>query len=97
MNRLLIDQLARSIADAKYSTRTYYMSDIDQAAAAMKFFASYLDQKIVISCLNAQANNGICDLTWKHEDCRVLMDILFELTEDDKYRTTTFYDNNGII
>ena len=91
MNRLLIDQLARYIADVKYSTQTYYMSDIDQAAAAIDFFKSYLDQKLATSCLNAEANNGICDLSWKHIDCRVLMDILFELTQDDKYKTTEWY------
>ena len=92
MNRLYIDQLARHISDKKYSSQTYYMSDIDQAAAAIDFFKSYLDQRINTQCLNAQANEGICDLTWKHEDCRVLMDILFELTEDDKYKTSYWYD-----
>ena len=92
MNRLLIDQLARYIADVKYSTQTYYMSDIDQAAAGIDFFVSYLDQKLRIICLNAKENNnGICDLSWKHVDCRVLMDILFELTQDDKYKTTEWY------
>jgi hypothetical protein len=92
MNRLLIDQLARYIADVKYSTQTYYMSDIDQAAAGIDFFVSYLDQKLRIICLNAQENNnGICDLSWKHIDCRVLMEILFELTQDDKYKTTEWY------
>lgn len=92
MNKLIIDQLARHISDAKYTTKTYYMSDIDQAAAAIDFFKSYLDQRINIQCLNAQDNNGICDLTWKHEDCRVLMNILFELTEDEKYKTSYWYD-----
>lgn len=92
MNKLTIDQLARHISDAKYTTKTYYMSDMDQAAAAIDFFKSYLDQRILTQCLNAQSNNGICDLTWKHEDCRVLMDILFELTEDDKYKTSYWYD-----
>ena len=92
MNRMLIDQLARHITNAKYSTQTYYMSDIDQAAGAIDFFVSYLDQKLRIICLNAKENNnGICDLSWKHVDCRVLMDILFELTSDDKYKTTEWY------
>lgn len=91
MNRLLIDQLARYISDRKYSTKTYYMSDIDQSAAAIDFFKSYLDQRILTQCLNAQDNNGICDLTWKHLDCRVLMEILFELTEDEKYKVSDWY------
>lgn len=87
MNRVVIDQLARHISDSKYATKTYYMSDIDQAAAAIEFFISLLDQKLKSICLNSEFNNGICDLTWKHEDCRVLMNIIFELTQDDKYRT----------
>lgn len=91
MNRLIIDQLARYISDRKYASQTYYMSDIDQAAAAIDFFKSYLDQRILTQCMNSQANEGICDLTWKHEDCRVLMDILFELTEDDKYKTSDWF------
>jgi hypothetical protein len=35
-------------------------------------------------CLNVE--NGKCDLAWKHDDCRVLMDILYEMTEDNKYK-----------
>lgn len=34
-------------------------------------------------CLNV--TDGNCDMTWKHDDCKVLMQILYELTEDDKY------------
>ena len=39
----------------------------------------YLNQ-----CLNVE--NGKCNLAWKHDDCRVLMDILYEMTEDNKYK-----------
>ena len=39
---------------------------------------SYLNK-----CLNVE--NGKCNLTWKHEDCKTLMAILYEMTEDDKY------------
>ena len=91
MNRLYRDQIARRILDEKYATKTYYQSDLDQANASLGWMISYLDQKLVKGCLNAEANNGICDLSWKHLDCRVLMDILFELTEDDKYKTTDWY------
>jgi hypothetical protein len=40
---------------------------------------SYLNK-----CLNVK--DGRCNLTWKHEDCKVLMDILYEMTEDNKYK-----------
>ncbi len=39
---------------------------------------SYLNK-----CLNVE--NGRCNLTWKHDDCKALMDILYDLTEDEKY------------
>jgi hypothetical protein len=42
---------------------------------------SYLNK-----CLNVK--DGRCNLTWKHDDCKVLMDILFELTKDNKYKET---------
>jgi len=88
MNKLYIDQIARRILDQKYENKTYYQSDIDQATASLKWMISYLDQKLRELCMNAEANDGLCDLTWKHEDCRVLMSILFELTNDDKYKTS---------
>jgi hypothetical protein len=40
---------------------------------------SYLNK-----CLNVK--DGRCNLTWKHDDCRVLMEILYEMTEDNKYK-----------
>jgi len=35
-------------------------------------------------CLNVE--NGRCNLSWKHDDCKVLMEILYEMTEDNKYK-----------
>jgi len=40
---------------------------------------SYLNK-----CLNVE--NGKCNLTWKHEECRVLMEILYDMTQDGKYK-----------
>ncbi len=40
---------------------------------------SYLNK-----CLNVE--NGRCNLTWKHEECRVLMEILYDMTQDGKYK-----------
>ena len=45
---------------------------------SIKVVESYLNK-----CLNVE--NGKCNLTWKHDDCKVLMAILYEMTEDDKY------------
>jgi hypothetical protein len=40
---------------------------------------SYLNR-----CLNVK--DGRCNMTWRHDECRVLMEILYEMTEDDKYK-----------
>ena len=91
MNKLYRDQIARRITDSKYANKTYYQSDIDQAMVSLVWISNYLQERISKQCLNAADNNGICDLTWKHEDCRVLMEILFELTEDDKFKVSNWY------
>lgn len=38
-------------------------------------------------CLNAKENNGVCNLTWRHDSCLVLMQILFLVTGEEKYNT----------
>lgn len=53
---------------------------------ALKAFIDYIESKLS-ECAQVEYNEDkICDLTWKHDDCRVLMDILFELTLEEKYR-----------
>ena len=43
---------------------------------------------VIESYLNKCSNvvDGRCNLTWKHEECKVLMEILYEMTEDNKYK-----------
>jgi hypothetical protein len=87
MNKLYIDQIARRITDHKYTTKTYFQADIDQATVGLTWMILYLDSKLRKMCLNS-ADTGICDMTWKHEDCRAIMDMLFDLSQDDKYKTS---------
>ena len=89
--------LIQYLEDDRHANKNLYLSIEDLAGSSINFFILYLDQKIRNNCLNAKVNDGICDLSWKHDDCRVLMDILFELTGNDQYKTTSFFDNNGII
>jgi hypothetical protein len=49
------------------------------SAKSINVVESYLNK-----CLNVK--DGRCNLTWKHEECRVLMEILYEMTEDKKYK-----------
>jgi hypothetical protein len=55
---------------------------------SIRLIESYLNK-----CLNVE--NGKCNLTWKHEDCKVLMAILYEMTEDDKYVEDEWIFNPG--
>ena len=48
-------------------------------ANSIDLIESYLNR-----CLNVK--NGRCNLTWKHEECRVLMEILYDMTQDNKYK-----------
>jgi hypothetical protein len=76
MRKLYIDQIAKRINDRKYSTKTYYSSDIDQSKAAMQWFIDYLDIELQ-RCDNVE--DGICALEWKHDDCERISRILKDL------------------
>ena len=76
MRKLYIDQIARRITDRKYSTKTYYSSDIDQATAAMQWFIDYLDIELN-KCDNIV--DGKCEIDWKHDHCARLSRILKDL------------------
>lgn len=50
---------------------------------ALKAFIDYIESKLV-QCPNVI--NSKCYTVYKHEDCRILMDILFDLTLEEKYK-----------
>jgi hypothetical protein len=35
-------------------------------------------------CLNVK--DGRCNMTWRHDHCKSLMDVLYEMTGDNKYK-----------
>ena len=76
MKKLYIDQIARRITDYKYSTKTYFNSDIDQATAALQWIIDYL-AKDLDKCDNVE--DGKCTVEWKHEDCERLSRIINDL------------------
>ena len=51
---------------------------------AQVILKKYLQGKLGL-CLNAQYNVGICDIAWKHEDCSIIMDMLYDLTSEEMY------------
>jgi len=52
---------------------------------AQEILKKYLQGKLGL-CLNASANGGICDLLWKHDDCSIIMNMLYDLTSDEMYK-----------
>lgn len=81
MKRIYLDQIAYKMNRAE---KTHY-DDIDKASAALGWMVekveSYLNK-----CLNVE--DGKCDMTWRHDECKMLMDILYDLTENVKYKET---------
>lgn len=81
MNRLYVDQIAY-ICNRVPKSAGY--EDIEKAKASLQWMIDklheYLDE-----CPNTQ--DGYCDMYWKHEDCNILMKILYDITVDPKYRT----------
>lgn len=53
------------------------------AQKALGVFIGYI-QDILMQCPNVEYSK--CSTWWRHEDCNKLMDILYELTEDIKYK-----------
>lgn len=67
--------------NAKYKHQNYYD---DQAAAigAIEWFVERLNKDLA-KCLNV--TDGACDLGWKHEGCILLMNILYDITGEERY------------
>jgi hypothetical protein len=79
MKRIHADQIAYKMNRAEKSV----YEDVSKATEALKWMVEKIESYLN-KCLNVE--NGHCTLTWKHDDCKVLMDILYNLTEDDKYK-----------
>ena len=85
---MLEKRLLMGFIDLGTNNSTYGVpNEILLVQEALKAFIDYIESKLS-ECAQVEYNEDkICDLTWKHEDCRILMDILFDLTLEEKYRT----------
>ena len=79
MNKLYIDQIAYRMNRAEKGV----YEDVSKATESLKWIVEKIESYLN-KCGNVE--NGICNLTWKHEDCKVLMEILYEITQDNKYK-----------
>ena len=82
LNPQVVAYISRLINNAQSdATGAHYTAE---ASAALSYFVDLLQGKLN-QCLNAAENNGICDLTWRHDECAMLMELLHYLTKDDEY------------
>ena len=81
MNKLYIDQITRYMNNAKLQYQNYY-DDMAMANGALEWMTGYLE-KLLGNCQNV--SDGKCHTLYRHEDCALLMGILFDLTGNDKY------------
>ena len=81
MNRIYIDQITRYMNSAKLEFQNYY-DDVAMATGALRWTIEYLENKLG-NCHGVE--NSKCYFYWKHEDCNRLMNILHDLTGDEKY------------
>jgi len=78
VNRIYIDQIAYKMNRAKKDG----YEDTTKSAAALLWMVEKIESRLN-KCLNVK--NGNCNMTWKHDDCLVLMELLYDLTNDEKY------------
>lgn len=81
MNRLYIDQVTRSMNNAKFEFKNAY-DDVAMATGSLQWFIRYLENELE-NCQNVEQSK--CYTWWRHDDCFRLMNILNDLTGDEKY------------
>ena len=88
MKKLYVDQITRAMNTAHKDN----YQDVVYATASLKWMAEKIESYLN-KCLNVE--DGQCNLTWKHDECKMLMDILYDITEDVKYKEKTWsFDPN---
>jgi len=88
MKKLYVDQITRAMNTAHKDN----YQDVVYATASLKWMAEKIESYLN-KCLNVE--DGQCNLTWRHDECKMLMDILYDITEDVKYKEKTWrFDPN---
>jgi hypothetical protein len=84
MSHPIIHELTKRFKDARHKECNYYMADTLLATAALEWAVERLQGRLA-ECLNT--SQGYCDIWYleSHSNCKLLMDLLYEFTEDEKY------------
>ena len=80
-NSIYRDQIAKSISAAQKGSHGF--QDVLAAESALEWLIAYLEAQLA-KCLQTQ-ETGVCNMTWKHDDCALLMSILYDLTKNNRY------------
>lgn len=81
MNKIYIDQITRYMNSARLKFQNHY-DDMAMAHGSLEWFVEYLSKQLG-NCQGVY--DGRSEFHSKHEDCSRLLDILFDLTGDEKY------------
>lgn len=81
MNKLYIDQITKYMNSARAELKEMY-DDVAMATGALRWMIRRLENELE-NCINVE--QGKCETWWRHDDCLRLMNILYDLTGDEKY------------
>lgn len=79
MNQQIINEALMYVKDEKARQENYF-SENAGVIGTINFITEKMESKL---CLNAE--NGNCPYWWKHDDCLLIMEFLYEITDNKKY------------
>lgn len=82
------NRLRLAYESARLENKNFYLGDEILAKKALGVFIDYILEKL-LECPNVEYSK--CSTWWRHDDCNKLMEMLFELTGNIKYKAV--YDD----
>jgi hypothetical protein len=79
----LVKSLILAYETSRLENKNFYLTDEIMAQKALGVFIGYI-QDILLECPNVEYKQ--CSTWWRHEECDKLMNILYALTGDIKYK-----------
>ena len=80
----MIRSLILAYETQRLNNKNFYLDDEIMAKKALGVFIGYIQDNLV-ECPNVE--HFKCITWWKHEHCELLMNMLYELTGDIKYKS----------
>ena len=80
-NKTYRDQIAIRISAANRGSNGW--NDVQAAETALEWLIAYL--KAQLAKCPQTTETGICDMTWRHDNCALLMSMLYDISQDELY------------